>query len=179
MRLQALIAAVLLCAAPIFAAPIFATAAFAHQGIHIDTAYARTNGGIGATGAIFLEIANHADTDDRLLGVASDVAEKVELHSHNASGDGVMRMSAVPAGVAIAALQGYSLKRGGDHIMLMGLRQDLKDGDIIHLTLSFEHAGEVKVEVPVDNARKPDAAAEPMPDMQGMDHSMMEAAPSN
>ena len=62
--------------------------------------------------------------------------------------------------------------------MLMGLRQDFKDGDVIHLTLSFEHAGEVKVDVPVDNARKPEAA-EPMPDMPGMDHSTMEAAPSN
>ena len=173
MRIQALIAAALLCAAP-----IFATAAFAHQGIHIETPYARTNGGIGATGAIFLEIMNHADTDDRLIGVASDVAEKVELHTHKASADGVMSMSAVPEGVAVAALQGHSLKRGGDHIMLMGLRQDLKDGDIIHLTLSFEHAGEVKVDVPVDNARKPDAAA-PMADMPGMDHSTMEAAPNN
>lgn len=174
MRIHSLIAA----AAIFLAAPIFAAPAFAHQGIHIENPYARTNGGIGATGAIFLEIMNHADTDDRLIGVASDVAEKVELHTHKASADGVMSMSAVPEGVAIAALQGHSLKRGGDHIMLMGLRQDLKDGDVIHLTLSFEHAGEVKVDVPVDNARKPEAA-EPMPDMPGMDHSTMEAAPSN
>lgn len=173
MRIYSLIAAAIFFAAPIFAAP-----AFAHQGIHIENPYARTNGGIGATGAIFLEIMNHADTDDRLIGVASDVAEKVELHTHKASADGVMSMSAVPEGVAIAALQGHSLKRGGDHIMLMGLRQDLKDGDVIHLTLSFEHAGKVKVDVPVDNARKPEAA-DPMDHMQGMDHSTMEAAPSN
>jgi copper(I)-binding protein len=43
--------------------------------------------------------------------------------------------------------------RGGDHIMLMGLTRAFKDGDMIHLTLTFEHAGVVDVDVPVDNAR--------------------------
>lgn len=174
MRLHAFIAAAILCAAP----------AFAHQGVHIENPYARTNGGIGASGAIFLEIMNHADSDDRLIGVASDVAEKVELHRHKESADGVMSMNAVSEGVAIPALQGHALKRGGDHIMLMGLRQDLKNGDVIHLMLSFEHAGVVEVDVPVDNARKPEAAVDPMADMQGMDHSKMgdssmEPAPAN
>ena len=163
MRLQALITA----AAIFLAAP-----ALAHQGVHIENPYARTNGGIGANGAIFLEMTNHADTDDRLIGVASDVAEKVEIHTHKQAADGVMTMSAVPEGVAIPALQSHSLKRGGDHIMLMGLRQDLKDGDMIHLILTFEQAGEVKLDVPVDNARKPDAA--PTAEMPGMDHSTMD-----
>ncbi len=168
MRLQSLIAAAaIFCAAP----------AFAHQGVHIENPYARTNGGIGASGAIFLEIMNHADVDDRLIGVASDVAEKVEMHTHTESADGVMSMDAVPKGVPVAALQSHALQRGGDHIMLMGLKQDLKDGDTIHLTLTFEHAGVVEVDVPVDNARKPAAAA--MGDMQGMDHSSMEPAPAN
>lgn len=160
-----------------------AAPAFAHQGVHIENPYARTNGGVGKTGAIFLEIMNHADTDDRLIGVASDVAEKVEMHTHKADANGVMSMSAVPEGFEIPALESRFLKRGGDHIMLMGLRQDLKDGDIIHLTLTFEHSGEVKVDVPVDNARKPEEAADPMADMPGMDHSTMDhstmEAPAN
>ncbi|MDZ4310071.1 MAG: copper chaperone PCu(A)C [Cypionkella sp.] len=172
MRLVSLIAAAVLCAAP----------AFAHDGVHIENPYARTNGGVGTSGAIFLEISNHADVDDRLIGAASDVADKVELHTHKQSADGVMQMLAVPEGFPITALQGHALKRGGDHIMLMGLKQDLKDGDIIHLRLTFEHAGVVEVDVPVDNARKPGAAG--MGDMQGMDHSKMghgsmEPAPAN
>ena len=175
MRIQSLIAA----AAIFLAAP-----AFAHQGVHIENPYARTNGGIRASGAIFLEIMNHADVDDRLIGVASDAAEKVELHTHTESADGVMSMDAVPEGFPVAALQSHALKRGGDHIMLMGLKQDLKDGDTIHLTLTFEHAGVVEVDVPVNNTRKPLAAADPMADMPGMDHSKMdhgsmEPAPAN
>lgn len=166
MRIQSLIIA-----ATIF----FAVPAFAHDGVHIENPYARTNGGIGATGAVFFEVMNHADVDDRLIGVASDVAEKVEMHTHKQSEGGVMQMMAVPEGFAIAALQGHALQRGGDHIMLMGLKQDLKDGDIIHLTLTFEHAGVVEVDAAVDSTRKPGAMGKPaaMGDMEGMDHSTM------
>ena len=135
-------------------AAFFALPAFAHDGVHIENQYARSMGGIGSSGAIFMEIANHADVDDRLVGVASDVAEKVELHTHKEGADGVMQMLHVPEGFPIAAQQAHALKRGGDHVMLMGLKQALKDGDIIHLTLTFEHAGVVELDVAVDNARK-------------------------
>lgn len=157
------------------AAVFFAVPAFAHNGVHINDPYARTMGGIGASGAIFLEIENHADVDDRLMSAASDVADKVELHTHKEGADGVMQMMAVPEGFPVTALQAHSLQRGGDHIMLMGLTRELKDGDMITVTLTFEHAGEVVVEVPVDNARKPDAMGMGM----GHKHGNMPAAPSN
>lgn len=143
------------------AATLIALPAFAHDGVHIENPYARTMGGIGASGAVFLEITNHADVDERLLDAKSDVAEKVELHTHKDDGNGVMQMMHVPEGFAIPALGSHALQRGGDHVMLMGLKKELKDGDIVTITLVFEHAGEVVVEAPVDNARK--AAA--------MDHS--------
>lgn len=154
------------------AASLLAMPALAHDGVHISEPYARVNGGEGATGAIFLQIENHADVDERLLDVKSDVAEKVELHTHSAGADGVMQMRAIEGGIAIPALQGHDLKRGGDHIMLMGLKSALKDGDVIPLTLIFEHAGEVQVEVPVDNARKPAAKG-------AMNHDAMAPAASN
>lgn len=136
-------------------ATAFALPAFAQDGMQISDPYARVNGGIGATGAIFLQIENQIDADDRLIDVKSDVAEKVELHTHQASADGVMQMIHVAEGFPIAAKEGLSLERGGHHVMLMGLKSALKDGDMIPLTLVFEHAGQVQVEVPVDNARKP------------------------
>ena len=156
-RLQTLLAA---------AATLIAWPALAHDGVHISDQYARVNGGIGASGAVFLEIENHADVNERLIDASSDIADKVELHTHIASADGVMQMVHVPEGFEIPALQGLSLKRGGHHVMLMGLKKDLKDGDIIHITLVFEHAGKVEIDVPVDNARKPGA-------MGMMDHSKM------
>jgi len=165
-RLQTLLAA---------AATLIAWPALAHDGVHISDQYARVNGGIGASGAIFLKVENHANVDERLIDASSDIADKVELHTHIASADGVMQMLHVPEGFAIAAEQDLMLKRGGNHVMLMGLKKDLKDGDIIHITLTFEHAGKVEIDVPVDNARKPGA-------MGMMDHSKMGAeapAPSN
>lgn len=157
------------------AAVFLAAPAFAHDGVHINDPYARTMGEIGASGAIFLEIENHADVDDRLVAAASDVADKVELHTHKEGADGVMQMMAVPEGFPVTALQAHKLQRGGDHIMLMGLTREVKDGDMISVTLTFEHAGEVVVEVPVDNARKPEEMGMGM----GHKHGNMPAAPSN
>lgn len=154
-RFQTLIAA---------AAALLAFPALAHDGVHIENAYARTMG-VGKSGAVFFEITNHADVDDRLIGVSTEAAAKAELHTHRDKGDGVMQMMHVPEGFPIPALAGHALQRGGDHVMLMGLKQDFKDGDIIHLTLTFEHAGEVLLEAPVDNAKGDD--------MGQMDHSKM------
>jgi copper(I)-binding protein len=141
--------------------------AFAHDGVRITDAYARSMGGIGASGAIFFLMENHAMEDDRLIGAASDVAQKVELHTHKAGADGVMQMMHVPEGFPIAAMESHALERGGDHVMLMGLTRDLKDGDIISLTLTFERSGDQVIEVPVDNARKPGAMAHDMGAMNG------------
>jgi len=163
-----------LCAA---AAVLFALPAFANEGLQVSDPYARSMGGIGASGAIFLQIANPTDADDRLVSAASDVADKVELHTHIAGADGVMQMIEVPEGFPVPAQEGHSLQRGGDHIMLMGLTRALKDGDMITVTLTFEKAGEVVVEVPVDNARKPDAMGMGMG--MGHKHGNMPAAPSN
>ena len=143
-RFQMLLAAT----AALFTLPAFA------EGVHINDPYAITRGAIGATGAVFFIVENHADADDRLTAVASDVAEMVEMHTHSQNADGVMTMPAVPEGFPIAAGGELVLQRGGNHIMLMGLTRALKDGDVIELTLTFEHAGDVVVEVPVDNHHK-------------------------
>lgn len=141
--------------------------AFAHDGVRITEAYARSMGGVGASGAIFFLMENHAMEDDRLIGAASDVAQKVELHTHKAGDDGVMQMMHVPEGFPIAAMESHALERGGDHVMLMGLTRDLKDGDVITLTLTFERTGDQVIEVPVDNARKPGAKTHDMGAMGG------------
>lgn len=125
--------------------------AFAHDGVHVDGAYARVLPG-ARTGAIFMSIENHASVDERLVAVTTDAAERAELHTHKVGADGMMQMLKLEDGITIPAGTSLDLERGGDHVMLMGLTRDLMDGDTIAMTLSFEHAGEVKVEVPVDNA---------------------------
>ncbi len=121
--------------------------------IAIIDPHARSSGATAQSGAAFMTIENRGDADDRLIGASSDIAARVELHTHEEDDDGVMRMSEVEDGFAIPAGGSYSLERGGAHVMLMGIDAPFEDGETIALSLEFEHAGPVEVEVPVDLSR--------------------------
>ena len=108
------------------------------------------------TGAAFLMLMNHGDADDRLIAAETEVANRVELHTHKEDDNGVMKMMEVEEGFVVPAGGMHHLKRGGDHIMLMGLTRPLEQGEEIAVTLTFEQAGEVEVIIPVDRERKPD-----------------------
>ncbi len=141
------------------AAAVLATSALADHAakIMVHDQYARVSSPVAKAGAAFLEITNHTAQDDRLVAVRSDVAARVELHTHKESGDGVMKMMHVEDGFAVPAGATHRLQRGGDHVMFMGLTRALNHGDVVKLTLVFEQAGEIEIEVPVDLERKPDA----------------------
>jgi len=141
-RMAALAAALSLCA----------PAALAHDGVHVHDAYARSSPG-AASGAAFMMIDNHGATDDRLVAARSDIAARVELHTHEQDAQGVMRMIHVEEGFVIPAGGEIALERGGKHVMFLGLTRPLETGDIVPLTLVFENEGEVTLEVVVDNAR--------------------------
>lgn len=127
--------------------------ALAHDGLAVRDAYARAASAAAQSGAIFMVIENHRAIDDRLIAARSDVAQRVELHTHLSDASGVMRMVEVEDGFAIPAEGEHALARGGDHVMLLGLTRPLLDGEMVTLTLVFEQSGELTVEVPVDNAR--------------------------
>jgi copper(I)-binding protein len=149
------------------AALTFAGAAFAEDmtKMMVMDPYARSSTMMSATGAAFMTLMNKTDQDDRLIDAKSDIAERVELHTHIEDANGVMQMREVEDGFAVPAGGMHELARGGDHIMFLGLKTGLKQGDMIPLTLVFEKAGEIVVEVPVDLERKP--AHGQMKHMQG------------
>ena len=129
-------------------AALFSTSALAAD-IMVHDAYARSAGKMAKAGAAFMQIMNSADTDDRLVAARSDVAAKVELHTHIQDANGVMRMVEVEDGIAVPAGGKAMLQRGGDHVMFMGLTAPCEDGKTIHVTLVFEKAGEVELDIPV------------------------------
>jgi len=138
------------------------------QDIMVDGAYIRSSGMMAKTGAAFMVIHNHGTTDDRLIKAASPIAPRVELHTHKEDANGVMQMLAVPEGFVIPADGSHELARGGDHVMFLGLTQPLEQGQTVPVTLTFEKAGEMVIEVPVQLAQ---GGAMPMQgDMQGMGH---------
>jgi copper(I)-binding protein len=108
------------------------------------------------SGAVFFEIVNRSATEpDRLVSAASDVAQRVELHTHLIDAQGMARMIEVEDGFAVAPGATHVLQRGGDHVMLMGLTRPLADGDTFELRLTFEREGEVSIKVPVELNRTP------------------------
>lgn len=123
--------------------------------IIVDDPYARSSGAMASSGAAFMTLMNHTDQDDRLIAASSDAAARVELHTHKENSDGVMRMMEVKEGFAVPAGGMHALARGGDHVMLMGLTAPMEQGGTVTLTLTFEKAGEITVDVPVDLERKP------------------------
>ncbi len=143
--------------AAVAASLLSASAALAGDaGISITDAYARSSN--PKVGAAFMQISNGAGQDDRLIAAQSDIAARVELHTHEEQ-DGVMRMVHVEEGFAIPANGMAHLKRGGQHVMLMGLAEPLAQGDTVTVTLTFEQAGDVTIDIPVDNERQPAAGA--------------------
>lgn len=121
--------------------------------ITVRDAYARSAN--PKSGAAFMVIENAGTTDDRLIEVRSDAAARTELHTHIENADGVMRMVEVEDGFPVPAGGMAMLRRGGDHVMFMGLTEPLDDGDSVSVTLTFEGAGDIEVEIPVDNSRAP------------------------
>ncbi|WP_424832922.1 copper chaperone PCu(A)C [Ruegeria sp.] len=140
------------------AAVSLAATAWAGSEIKVDDAYARSSGKNAKAGAAFMMIVNQGEADDRLIGVQSEVAARVELHTHKIDDAGVAKMVHVEEGFVIPAGEGHMLKRGGDHVMFMGLTEPFEHGETVPVTLIFEQAGEVKVEIPVDLERKEDGA---------------------
>lgn len=130
--------------------------------------------------AAYLTIENKGATADRLVGATSPVA-KAEVHEMTMA-NGVMTMRPVEAGLAIAPGQKVTLAPNGYHLMLTDLTTPLKQGDTLHVTLTFEKAGSVDASFLVGSvgAQGPGdgkgAGNKPAPDhmnMKGMDHSGM------
>ena len=123
-------------------ATLLLSACGAKEGIEVSDVWART-GTQGGNGAVYFVIQNH-DTDmDELIGVVSDVADAVEVHESKMEGD-VMMMNHVGS-VTLEPSQKVEFMPGGLHVMLIGLKQDLKAGDEIEVTLHFKNSADIIV----------------------------------
>lgn len=123
----------------------------AGEQIHITSAWARPTIGQVPNSAAYFTVTNHGTDDDRLLAVSCPCAAKAELHQTTMK-DGVMHMEAIDGGLALPAGQSVSFEPGAMHVMLMGVTNALTEGQTISLTLSFEHAAEQTIAIPVQKA---------------------------
>ncbi|WP_406872986.1 copper chaperone PCu(A)C [Aminobacter sp. P9b] len=98
----------------------------------------------------YLTVKNTGAVADRLVSIQSDVSEKAEIHEMAVDAKGVMTMRQVAEGVEIPAGGEVALKPGAYHIMFMGLKAPVKEGEKFSGTLTFEKAGTVTVEFQAD-----------------------------
>jgi len=115
------------------------------RNIVIEGAWARAS--VGRNGAAFVTVVNKGGSDDRLVAVKSDISPKVELHTHIMDGT-VMRMRKLDD-IPVPAGKSVTLKPGGLHVMIVGLKKKLVEGESFPLTLVFEKAGEITVPVAI------------------------------
>ena len=103
----------------------------------------------------YLEIRNSGRQPDRVVGASTPAAERVEFHVQAREGD-VLKMREVKD-FPVPARQRLTLRPGGSHLMIIGLKQPLVKGGRVPLTLRFERAGELQVELEVQpsDSRKP------------------------
>jgi hypothetical protein len=120
---------------------------FTGKDVVVSRPWARATPGGATVGGAFLEIRTTGQ-GDRLIGAASPAAGMVEIHNHIME-NGVAKMRRVEA-IAIKGGTSVVLKPGGYHVMLMDLKQPLKEGDTLKLTLQFERAGDIEVAAKVE-----------------------------
>ncbi|MBH63112.1 MAG: hypothetical protein CL569_11840 [Alphaproteobacteria bacterium] len=99
-------------------------------------------------GVSYMTLRNSGTESDRLIGVSTFVADRAELHAHEMKNN-VMKMKHIEA-IEIPAGGEVELKPGGLHVMLFGLRTPLQKSRTFPMTLEFESAGEVDLEVVIE-----------------------------
>ena len=130
-----------------FVLSIVSIAAVFGADIEIERAYARASIPNVPNSAAFFVIKNNSDKDIAITSANSDIAEKNELHTHIKENK-MMKMMKIEK-LVVPAKSSLELKSGSDHIMLMGLKKELKVGDEINLELSFSDGDKKKIKVPV------------------------------
>jgi periplasmic copper chaperone A len=103
----------------------------------------------------YMEIRNHGQQPDRLLSASTELAQRVQMHITRQEGD-VMKMREVKS-FEIPARERYELRPGGAHMMLVDIVRPLKKGERFTMRLVFERAGELEIELEVQEqgARRP------------------------
>ena len=143
--------------AALAAAILVATPVFAHNGVihlgelNISLPFTRATLPNAPVGGGFLTIENTGTEPDRLVSATSDIASETQIHEMAMQGD-VMKMRPLANGLEIPAGKTVVLAPGGFHIMFMGLKQTLVEGETITVTLTFEKAGTVDVVLPIEAA---------------------------
>ena len=116
--------------------------------LEIGHPWTRATPSTAPTAGGFLTVTNKGTTPDKLISAKSAAAETVQIHTMKMEGN-VMRMREQDGGLEIAPGATVTLAPGHLHLMMMGLKGPLKQGEKVPVTLVFEKAGSIDVELAV------------------------------
>lgn len=128
--------------------------------IHISQPWSQATPKGAATGVGYMTLTNKGTVSDKVSCVSDDASAQCQIHSMTMDG-GVMKMRPVEGGLEIKPGESVNLKPGGNHMMFVSLKHPLEQGQMIKVTLQFEHAGTIDIDCPVlaMGARPPGASA--------------------
>ncbi len=131
-----------------FAAVLFVSSSFGAQAadIAVGDPYAREVPPGQPNSAVFMSLENQSAQDRALVAAESPAAEVVELHTH-VNENGMMKMRRVER-IDIPAGKTVTLKPGGLHVMLIGLKEPLEQGTTVDLTLIYDDGSKTHVMAP-------------------------------
>ncbi|WP_413701047.1 copper chaperone PCu(A)C [Psychromonas sp. KJ10-10] len=115
--------------------------------LNIEDAYVRATPPHTQNSAAFMLINNSSDEPLTLISASSDIADRVELHSHIMS-DGMMKMRQVES-ITVDAKGSTELRPGSFHVMFLGLKSPLTEGDSVNLKLHFSNGDEIVIDAPI------------------------------
>src|SRR5215831_19377113 len=118
--------------------------------ISVKDAWSRATPEGADVGVGYLTITNDGDAPDRLVSAEAEFAGQAEIHQMKMESD-VMLMRPVPDGVIIPAKGTVAFSPDSYHLMFMGLKGPLKEGDTVAGSLTFKHAGKVEVTFHVES----------------------------
>lgn len=151
------ISQILAVSAALTCASVFIVAAsHAHEfrvgNLSIDHPWARPTAPAARTGVVYFSVKNLAAQSDTLLGVVvgKTIAKRASLHEMSMDAKGLMHMTEIKAGLAVAANTEVKFTPGGKHVMLEGLTKPLVAKQEFGMTLQFAKAGAVPVIVLVE-----------------------------
>lgn len=113
----------------------------------VDNAHVRATPPHTKNSAAFMVINNNGDKQAKLVAATSNIADRVELHSHIMS-DGMMKMRQVDE-IIIEANNHVELRPGSFHVMFLGLKSPLKEGENVTFNLYFDNGDEVIIDAPI------------------------------
>ncbi len=140
--------------------------------LKISAPWARATPKGASVGGGYMKITNNGAAADRLIGGATDIAGRFEVHEMTMA-NGVMKMRPVAGGLEIKPGATVTLDPSGYHLMFVGLKKQLMKGEHFKATLEFAKAGKVNVDFLVEGiGAKTGGGDHAMPGMQMHDGNM-------